>query len=1431
MSISRTYQGRVSGAHFISGKTFVRIESLDEDTWKFHLNEHLSIYQDAINYYLVCFAACARGSKIESLVNLVSRVRDGWLTHEYRQAGKKSGFLVSLNRRVPLHFPPLMTFEDVSEILIEQNSSPEILNLALEALLTDLGGESSIQQGGRSYLPYFCSPGTKANFPRSPQLLERDQAKANLPIFLQTSESPEGICEKFDLQHFATLMKGQEPFTGTEIKKNLSEWLKHLVSEKLVTPDQQSLWQKEIDGMDEKGISLPRYHGASAKGVEKNRLYAFLLLKLLPPSAERLTVLKSTFPVPKADSGKSKALSKQQEEDAIREARLTSRKGDPIELARGERKYVFRSFSNLFCGASPNEGPIWTEFDIAAFKEALKTLNQIEQKTTERLADLAEFKSKIQFYLEKTGTAEDTEEPVTFHKDEQRLTLVAQLKEQLAKTLDDDFKSNGYRLRWATIKGWSSIRERFQKAVLKNPAITTENLIEKVVTAFQATTKNVGSVTLFRILAEPEFRAIWEEVPDNRITEWATNQWSQDLLTDVVKFDQLQNDHDDLERNLHIKLTPAHLQFSRRPIMLSDLGGASKVVHIERTQLREVNGKIEKIIIPSIITSIYWMNPATACYEERRIELTYSAPRLKRDSIAGNENRSLHQPLLQGLGFQLPELKTISEKSKPLAAALMPDWTGSSTRLRDPAPDRYLLNFPATLETDWIAEKVGALSRWKWQFNGPADEPLHLHWPETTKDKDSSNAWSNNKEIQEHGFTLAAYDLGIRTAAAYAIYHVVSSYEKVPANKRRFARFVGEAAGFKWYAYPHQRGTLRLPGEDQNELRPVSKEDRSIKRMREIYGKRGCPASPSETILFVRETESLTPYLADWLVDEIEVYRNPVETAYLKDQNELSLKVARQIQGYLRSSHRLLIDLREKGTLTDEDKKSIHSRHLALLNDHSSDPVAILIQHVHEIRKLLGKFLEFSANRILPLRQSIWKIEKQVPIKVTGEDQEPQDFIPFGLIELHLPIGTASQKIRGQGGLSLGRIEQIEDLRKRLLSYQREMNREIGKQMKIGFGRHSGSIPDAAPQMLRKLDELKDQRVKQTAHMILARSLNLRLKDDKKPREKREDYIHGEYEPIGQLPSNRPTVDFIVIEDLNRYRAEQGKSRAENRQLMQWSHRAIALTLRELAEPYGLSILATAASFSSKFCSITGRPGFRAEDVSQKRLYLINSWKKSSDSRRKSIAEQMITIFDKHPDKKELSFILPSQGGKMFVPGIAPHEMRDEFPIQQADLNASQNLALRAIASPSRLDLIHKIRAVSKSDKLTLRWDNLREKTYLDPKSEILPKVIGKPISKEVRSKKYSNFFFMGRGDEVQLPVKFDEAVCELPSGEKLQICSNYGLWTTFKDTIELENTIKINNSRLASLGLHDRLILSPVSISAVEDFHEEEDPEDDISM
>src|SRR5690606_9406957 len=128
--------------------------------------------------------------------------------------------------------------------------------------------------------------------------------------------------------------------------------------------------------------------------------------------------------------------------------------------------------------------------------------------------------------------------------------------------------------------------------------------------------------------------------------------------------------------------------------------------------------------------------------------------------------------------------------------------------------------------------------------------------------------------------------------------------------------------------------------------------------------------------------------------------------------------------------------------------------------------------------------------------------------------------------------------------------------------------------------------------LLQKINNLREQRVDQTAHAILAAALGVRLRAPAQaPDARRARDIHGEYERF------RDPVDFIVIEDLSRYLSSQDRARRENTRLMQWCHRQLVSKLRQLAETYGIPVLATPASYSSRFCSRTGAAGFRAVHV------------------------------------------------------------------------------------------------------------------------------------------------------------------------------------------------------------------------------------------
>lgn len=123
-------------------------------------------------------------------------------------------------------------------------------------------------------------------------------------------------------------------------------------------------------------------------------------------------------------------------------------------------------------------------------------------------------------------------------------------------------------------------------------------------------------------------------------------------------------------------------------------------------------------------------------------------------------------------------------------------------------------------------------------------------------------------------------------------------------------------------------------------------------------------------------------------------------------------------------------------------------------------------------------------------------------------------------------------------------------------------------------------LPDPCPALSDKLERIKEQRVNQTAHLILAEALGV----EPRPHElaegvRRERDVHAEYH---RIPGREP-VGFIVIEDLSRYRTSQGRAPSENSRLMKWCHRAVRDKLKELCEPFGIPVVETPPAYSSRF--------------------------------------------------------------------------------------------------------------------------------------------------------------------------------------------------------------------------------------------------------
>ncbi len=162
---------------------------------------------------------------------------------------------------------------------------------------------------------------------------------------------------------------------------------------------------------------------------------------------------------------------------------------------------------------------------------------------------------------------------------------------------------------------------------------------------------------------------------------------------------------------------------------------------------------------------------------------------------------------------------------------------------------------------------------------------------------------------------------------------------------------------------------------------------------------------------------------------------------------------------------------------------------------------------------------------------------------------------------------------------------------------------------------------------------------------------------------------------------------------------------------MKWCHRAVRDKLKQLCEVFGLPVLETPAAYSSRFCSRSGVPGFRAAEVTPgfttKRSGLGWPGKRMSkaiqrrkrdgcsdlDPRTRRSARRIGARLDGEEAPRAMSqahvYLRRWQAGRSLCQSWTRLQARLTFPaVVQADINAAINLALRAIADP-RLWTIH----------------------------------------------------------------------------------------------------------------------------------------------
>lgn len=1411
--MNRIYQGRVSkvqrlkaGAKGNKSDDWEDIENGEALLWRHH-----ELFQDAVNYYIVALASLGSSpdSKLTRLRGLLSKVWEGF----DKKGQCRQGMRDSLQRAWQLSEPP--TLEDtIKKFQGPLRDDAVLLTTAEKAgefLLHKLGGEAAIQQGGRDFFPLFCDVDSTATFKLSAARRGRADDEARLQKVLHEELDHKQITDlaaSISLGSVVNLQPGVDPDSGDAVVVRLREAQETFA--KFITIETLELWLKDLS----EEFKLPKRRGGNINLERVNACTLFLAF----PNATTKQVFQSTFKAPTAPKVE-KANQGSKEEEVTDESFIVDG-DDPIKLSRGTRGYVFTGFTALPLWRSDASKLAWKEFDIAAFKEALKVYNQFQQNVEKREDKLNGFATKLLIMdgarafesdadaaltslrerLQKiwTDTKGKPSAPKNDSGEEQtiaRFTGDARI-DQLRQVINDDLaeeyrltdgRRTAYGLRRRTMKGWGEVKRKWQTIVKKGEAYSDAKRIKlkEALDEMRGGDKReqIGSHKLFEALITDEAAwSIWRE-PDDKLQEQIIkNEWAADPLEAFREYCEIREAMEEVAAR-PLNFTPADARYSRRLFMFTDVCSFGKDGGEYKHDLRE-----EAVTVPVAVRG------ADGRFAVQASRLCYSAPRLLRDQIRGEDGSYVQdwtQPMMQAL-FGKQEGKTNPQKLKDSAVQLMPDYDAKGGQ-------RVLLNFPLSLDDSKVKGHIGKADVWQKQFvtwKKGAQFPF-MRW-ETDFDGKEPHRWWDKVS----SFRVLAADLGTRHAASVAL--VDFGQEKSGA-----ARFIGKAGDKDWFGRFRSGAILRLPGENAQVLRLPSKldQDGEGKAFREeLFGERGRPADDAEC----EETFAMLAALNQTeLLNGITDVATLMQRFSFPELNDKLLVAMRRAQGGIagciswhwklsqpdseEQRQSALEQLREQERIPEWKALADGSEeNLVKLRD-------ALHMHITAQRQRVQEHLLQLTDRIIPLLGRRWEW-------VRHPDKDDCHL----LRQTKAGSDDRKTKLRGQRGLSMVRIEQLSELRRRWQSLNQSLRRQIGEKPLTAAQMRNDPIPDPCPDVLTKLENIREQRVNQTAHLILAQALGLKLREPQMSAKSREiTDAHGEYEVA------RPPVDFIVLEDLSRYLSDQGRAKSENTRLMKWCHRAVMLKVKMLAEPFGIPVLETPAAYSSRFCSLTGIAGFRAAEVGWQdrnefrwRVLLNEAAKAKEEGKVPSdnalLAVAMFADLEaiSRSDHPHRTLIAPQPGGPMFVTALnvkhpAPNaerkgsDKRFVLPMQ-ADLNAAANLAFRAVANPHSAWIHHRLRTERKKGAKNQPDSFLARETRRFGKEKVaLLLQDGHCLPKE----RNTNLFYDEHG-----VARFGRARLDTDDSKTFPYASGPGLWKAVNDRVAQWNRCaEINAARIAA--------------------------------
>ncbi len=158
--MNRIYQGRVSSAQLLD--TQGNDVSSSDWNWDGVLWDHHALFQDAVNYYLVCLLGPVSDPTSDQWKIRQRMTTEGSEHFVWGAFRRRSAMRRGMRASVAPYFTPDIpepTFEQCAEAAFAGNESDATTrNAALHALLDACDGASAVQRGGRSFWPKFCAP-------------------------------------------------------------------------------------------------------------------------------------------------------------------------------------------------------------------------------------------------------------------------------------------------------------------------------------------------------------------------------------------------------------------------------------------------------------------------------------------------------------------------------------------------------------------------------------------------------------------------------------------------------------------------------------------------------------------------------------------------------------------------------------------------------------------------------------------------------------------------------------------------------------------------------------------------------------------------------------------------------------------------------------------------------------------------------------------------------------------------------------------------------------------------------------------------------------------------------------------------------------------------------------------------------------------------